>query len=73
MNTRPYINGLFHFLTPRVSTVMLIALPWSAPVFCSDIHDAAKSGDLAKVQALLKDCCTSTAAMNNCSESRGAL
>jgi ankyrin repeat protein len=34
---------------------MLIAVAWSAPAFCSEIHDAAKSGDLAKVQALLKD------------------
>jgi len=33
---------------------VLAALAWSGPVFGNEIHDAAKNGDLAKVQALLK-------------------
>jgi ankyrin repeat protein len=32
----------------------LVALGWSVPAFCDEIHDAAKNGDLAKVQELLK-------------------
>jgi ankyrin repeat protein len=33
---------------------LLIALAWNIPAFCGEIHDAAKNGGLAKVQALLK-------------------
>ena len=32
---------------------MLVALAWSSVAFCGEIHDAAKSGDLEKVKALL--------------------
>jgi ankyrin repeat protein len=44
------------FRTPihRLATVTLFALAWSSFVFCGEIHDAAKQGDLAKVNALLK-------------------
>jgi hypothetical protein len=34
---------------------MLIALAWSSLAFCGEIHDAIRNGDLARVQALLKD------------------
>ncbi len=30
-------------------------LAWSSQVFCGEIHDAAKNGDLEKIKALLKD------------------
>jgi ankyrin repeat protein len=49
------------FRTPIISplaTVMLVALlalAWSSPAFCGEIHDAAENGDLKKVNALLKD------------------
>ncbi len=39
---------------PRSLAIALIAIAWSGAAFCDDIHDAAKSGDLAKVQALVK-------------------
>jgi ankyrin repeat protein len=32
----------------------MVALAWSSLAFCGEIHDAAKSGDLEKVKALLK-------------------
>ena len=35
--------------------VTVFTLGWSSPAFCDEIHDAAQNGDLAKVQALLKD------------------
>src|SRR5476649_2404567 len=38
----------------RRAAVTLVALVWSCLAFCGEIHDAAKSGDLAKVKALLK-------------------
>jgi len=33
---------------------MLIVLFWNSVAFCGEIHDAARSGDLEKVKALLK-------------------
>jgi len=33
----------------------LFALSWGSAAFCGEIHDAARNGDVAKVQALLKD------------------
>jgi hypothetical protein len=47
MKTTTFLCGFF-FLA-------MVALAWSIPAFCGEIHDAAKSGDLAKVQALLKE------------------
>jgi ankyrin repeat protein len=40
----------------RGPVIMLLSMfAWSIPAFCGEIHDAAAAGDLAKVQALLKD------------------
>ena len=42
---------------PRRAVVLLIALlalAWASVAFCGEIHDAAGSGDLAKVKTLLK-------------------
>ena len=39
----------------RVMLVVLLTLVWSSLAFCGEIHEAAESGDLAKVEALLKD------------------
>ena len=36
------------------ATIVLLALAWSSLAFGSEIHDAAKSGDLEKVKVLLK-------------------
>ena len=37
------------------AAVMMIALAWSSLAYCGEIHDAIRKGDLATVQALLKD------------------
>jgi ankyrin repeat protein len=34
---------------------LLVALAWSSLAFCGEIHQAARNGDLAKVEALLKE------------------
>jgi len=36
------------------AAITLFVLAWSSLAFCGEIHDAAKSGDLEKVKALLK-------------------
>lgn len=38
-----------------VSLLVVAALAWSSPIFGSEIHDAAKNGELARVKALLKE------------------
>ncbi len=38
-----------------LKAVVLLALAWGSPALCGPIHDAAKSGDLAKVRALLQE------------------
>ncbi len=37
-----------------VALLALVALTWSTPALCDEIHDAAYHGDLTKVRALLK-------------------
>ena len=57
MNMRHLFSGLCHSPMPRrsaVTLVALVALAWGSLAFCGEIHDAARSGDLAKVRALLK-------------------
>jgi ankyrin repeat protein len=39
----------------RFTTALFFMLIWSIPAFCSEIRDAARAGDLAKVSALLKE------------------
>jgi 26S proteasome non-ATPase regulatory subunit 10 len=34
--------------------LVALGLTWSNLAFCDEIHDAAQDGDLAKVQALLR-------------------
>lgn len=58
MNTGSSSGRNFHFPIPSraaLIVVVLAVLAWSSPAFCGEIHDAARNGDLAKVQALLKD------------------
>jgi hypothetical protein len=70
MNIINYFNRFFHSPIVRLSTLLLVMLPWSvpafsqrskppvvvsAPIFSGPIHAAAKAGDLEKVNALLKD------------------
>ena len=51
---RTFFSWLCHSPIPRRAAVMLFALAWSSLAFCGEIHDAAQSGDLEKVKALLK-------------------
>jgi ankyrin repeat protein len=49
------ISFLNRFPYSPILRFAIIVLAWSIPAFCGEIHDAAKSGDLAKIKALLKD------------------
>jgi TonB family protein len=49
------MRGLIHSQVFRYATVLLAMLAWSLAAFCGPIHDAAKSGDLAKANALLME------------------
>jgi ankyrin repeat protein len=40
--------------TFRLAAMLLIALVWNIPAFCGEIHEAAATGNLAKVKMLLK-------------------
>jgi hypothetical protein len=40
--------------TFRLATMLLVALVWNTPAFCGEIHEAAATGNLAKVKMLLK-------------------
>jgi ankyrin repeat protein len=47
------------FFSPKsccssVTVVMLAALAWSGLAFCGEIHNAAITGDLSKVKALIQ-------------------
>jgi ankyrin repeat protein len=55
MKIDSFLNRFSHSPIPRLAIVMLIAMACSTPIFCGEIHDAAKAGDLAKVKALLKE------------------
>ena len=39
----------------RITAITLVVLAWSSLAFCGEIDDAARSGDLVKVRALLKE------------------
>jgi cytohesin len=70
MKTSSFLSRFFHSPIARLSTLLLIMLPWSVhafsqkakapdavnvPTFGIPIHAAAKDGDLEKVKALLSD------------------
>jgi uncharacterized protein len=48
-------SRLCHSPISRFAALMLVGLAWSSLAFCSEIYEAAKSGDLEKIKALLKD------------------
>jgi ankyrin repeat protein len=54
-NIQSFVSRLCHSPISRLAAIVLVALAWSSPAFCGEIHDAAKGGDLEKVKALLKD------------------
>jgi ankyrin repeat protein len=49
----PLFYRICHFPILRQAAFTLFALAWSNLAFCGEIHDAAKSGDLEKIKALL--------------------
>jgi ankyrin repeat protein len=56
-NRHLFFSGFAHSSIPRraaVTMFALVALAWSSLSFCGEIHNAARDGDLVKVQALLK-------------------
>jgi ankyrin repeat protein len=55
MNVNSSFNRLFPPLFSRLAIAMLVAMAWSSLAFCAEIHEAAKSGDLEKVKALLEE------------------
>jgi ankyrin repeat protein len=55
MHISTFSNRISHSGISSLPTLALIALTWNSPVFCGEIHNAAKAGNLAKVEALLKD------------------
>jgi hypothetical protein len=56
MSLQSLFSRFCHFPVTRraVTLVILVALAWSSPAFCGEIHDAARDGDLGKVKTLLK-------------------
>jgi hypothetical protein len=55
MDRCSFFNRVRHFPITRLAAVMLVALALGTRALCSEIHEAAKNGDLEKVKALLKD------------------
>jgi ankyrin repeat protein len=49
-----FFGWIYHSPILRRAAVMVFALAWSSLAIGGEIHDAAKSGDLEKVKALLK-------------------
>ena len=58
-NMQAFFSRLFRTpIITRLAAVILaalLALAWSSPAFCGEIHDAAENGDLEKVKGLIKD------------------
>jgi TonB family protein len=55
MEISSFFSRLSHFAIAPIAIVTLIVLACSTPAFCSEIYEAATTGDLAKAKALLKD------------------
>src|ERR1039458_1207500 len=49
------MNRLCHSRSLQRATIALVVLLWGSLALGGEIHDAAKGGDMAKVQGLLKD------------------
>jgi cytohesin len=59
-------QGVYHSqFAGSIELMLLLALAWSAPAFCGEIHDAARDGDLAKIEILLKQNPDLIASMDN--------
>ncbi len=54
MGSNSFFSNLFHSSIHGRALVVLAVLAWSNVAFCGEIHDAARSGDLEKIKALVK-------------------
>ena len=54
-NIRSLFRWLSRSLIPHAFAVTLVVVVWSNRAFCGEIHDAAQTGDLAKVKVLVKN------------------
>lgn len=55
MKTFTILNYLFFSRGFRIAIVMTLALGWNGHAYCGPIHDAARKGDVKKIQALLQN------------------
>lgn len=55
MKAYSFHRRLRHFVNLRCAAIVFVVLAWTRTAFSDEIHDAIKSGDLEKVQTLLKD------------------
>src|SRR5438094_10147185 len=53
-NMNSFFDRICHSRIPRLAAVALVAVAWSSPAICDEIHDAAKIGALGRVKALLE-------------------
>jgi ankyrin repeat protein len=49
------LGRFFHSPIPRLIFITTVGLTWSNLAFCGEIHEAAEKGNLARVEALLKE------------------
>jgi ankyrin repeat protein len=54
MNINNFPSRLFSSKAGRIAMVSLIMLACNIPAFCDEIHEAARDGDIQKVNSLLK-------------------
>ena len=54
MNAYAFLSRLRHSSIRRRAGVLLLVLVWGSVVMAGEVHDAAKSGELAKVKELVK-------------------
>jgi ankyrin repeat protein len=54
MNVHSFLSRKFHSSRVRLAAIVLLALAWSSPAFCSPLEKAIKKGDLEQVKALIE-------------------
>ncbi len=54
-NVLSFFSWLCHYPIPRLAVILLVSMVWSNLAYCSEIHDAAKNGELDKIKTLLID------------------
>jgi ankyrin repeat protein len=55
MSRNSFPSRLFRSQIPCSAAVLFITFAWRIPAFCDEIHDAAKAGDSAKIETLIKE------------------